>query len=94
MKKLFNWLFRRRLTYGRDIISHVTVLNSDKKADKDGLFSGLITVVDFGKRYLVITEVAALSVKNPEVHIVSFDNIVTISRMRDGRLRMWIKVEE
>ena len=90
MKNFFKNLFRRSesktITFPNDIYNFVNVLDSalrDKKSNEQ--FSGLITKVDFENREVHV-------VGKTEAHVVPFDNIVTISRMRDDRLRMWIKV--
>lgn len=90
MKNFFKNLFRRSeskvITFPNDIYNFVNVLDSalrDKKSNEQ--FSGLITKIDFENREVHV-------VGKTEAHVVPFDDIVTISRMRDNRLRMWIKV--
>lgn len=92
MKSLFSKLFCRTITFGDSIRNFVCVLLSDDKDKKcKNFFDGLITKVDFTNRNMVITE--QVTREHSEL-IVSFDNIVTINRMKDGRLRMWIKAQE
>lgn len=92
MKSFFNKLFGRTVTFGDSISNFVNVLNADNREKKcNSLFDGLITRVDFTARKMVITE--QISSEHKEL-VVDFKDIVTLSRMNDGRLRMWIKVEE
>lgn len=88
MKNFIKNLFRRSdskvVTFPNDIYNFVNVLDSDKSKKEDDLFSGLITKVDFENREVHV-------VGKTEAHVVPFDDIVTISRMKDYRLRMWIK---
>lgn len=87
MKNLFEKLFRRRITFGNDIYNFVNVIDSDERDKKNNdLFSGLIKSIDFERREVCVADKMA-------TYTISFDNIVTISRMRDHRLRMWIKKE-
>ena len=91
--KLLNRLFRRPFTFGNDISNFVNVMDSAKRDQRcDDLFCGMITSVDFNKREVVIVS-NKTSEYEQGTHVVGFDSIVTISRMKDGRLRMWIKVE-
>ena len=89
MKKLFYKLFRPPITFGCDISNFVSVLDSVKSNSKsDDLFAGFIKSVDFNKRTIVIV------VRGEHAggeRTVSFNDVVTIRRMKDGRLRMWIK---
>lgn len=86
IKKLFRRSDNKTITFPNDIYNFVNVLDSalrDKKTNEQ--FSGLITKVDFENREVHV-------VGKTEAHVVPFDDIVTISRMKDNRLRMWIKV--
>lgn len=85
---MFEKLFSRKITFGDTIINFVSVLDSDKRGQNDDLFCGLIKVVDFNKREVVIKN----SFSNAE-KTIPFDKIVTLSRMKDGRLRMWINTK-
>jgi hypothetical protein len=92
MKSFFKRLFSRTITFNVGISNFVNVVDSDKRKENNDLFSGTITEVNFDERYLVIEDKRAK--RQEEVHTVPFDDIVTIGRMKDGRLRMWIKVKE
>lgn len=92
MKSFFKRLFNRTITFNVGISNFVNVVDSDKRKENNEMFSGTITEVNFDERYMVIEDNRAK--RQEEVHTVHFDDIVTISRMRDGRLRMWIKVKE
>ena len=92
MKSFFKRLFSRTITFNVGISNFVNVVNTAKRKENNDLFSGTITEVNFNERYMVIEDKRAKH--QEEVHTVHFDDIVTISRMRDGRLRMWIKVKE
>lgn len=92
MKSFFNRLFRRTITFDAGINNHVNVVDTDKRKENNDLFSGVITEIDFDNREVAIENKFSLLYSGKMV--VKFDKIVTISRMRDGRLRMWIKVED
>jgi len=92
MKSFFNRLFRRTITFDAGINNHVNVVDTDKRKENNDLFSGVITEIDFDNREVVIENKFSLLYSGKMV--VKFDKIVTISRMKDGRLRMWIKVED
>ena len=92
MKSFFNRLFRRTITFDAGINNHVNVVDTDKRKENNDLFSGVITEIDFDNREVVIENKFSLLYSGKMV--VKFDKIVTVSRMRDGRLRMWIKVED
>lgn len=78
--KLFDKLFNRPFRFNKGVSTMVQVFDSSKSKHFDEILSGFISEVDFNNRVVIIDH-----------HVVSIDNIVTISRMRDGRLRMWIK---
>ena len=92
MKSFFKRLFSRTITFNVGISNFVNVVDSDKRKENNEMYSGTITKVNFNERYLVIEDKRAKH--QEEVHTVYFDDIVTISRMKDGRLRMWIKEKE
>ena len=91
MKKFFRRLFGRTIHFGDNIRNFVCVLNSNKKND-DELYFGFISSVNFDKRELTIS--STIEGVFPKKIVIPFDDIVTVSRMRDSRLRMWIKVKE
>ena len=93
MKKFFRKLLCRRIYFDTAVKNFVSVLDTYKRND-DECFSGVITCVDFKERSLHIESSSCFKYGKPIVHTIPFDNIVTLSRMRDGRLRMWIKVED
>jgi len=92
MKSFFKRLFSRTITFDEGINSFVNVVDSDKRKENNDIFSGTITEVNFDNREVLIENKFSLLYMGKMV--VKFDDIVTISRMRDGRLRMWIKVKE
>lgn len=94
MNKLLSILFHRVVHFGTDIRSYVRVTDSNKRNKKDDdLFCGTLDYVDFDNRTVVITELKELTLKRGDVHIIPFDKIVTLSRMKDGRLRMWLNLD-
>ena len=89
MKSFISKLFSRSVTFGNDMRNCVNVLKSVPETKQCiNLYTGFITSVNFNKRMVVI-ETGTEGIKH-----VPFDKVVTISRMQDGRLRMWIKVED
>ena len=92
MKSFLKRLFSRTITFNVGISNFVNVVDTDKRKENNDIFSGTITEVNFNERYMVIDD--KRSKHQEEVYTVHFDDIVTISRMKDGRLRMWIKVKE
>jgi hypothetical protein len=92
MKSFFKRLFSRTITFNVGISNFVNVVDSDKRKENNDIFSGTITEVNFDERYLVIEDKRAN--RQEDVRTIHLDDIVTISRMKDGRLRMWIKVKE
>jgi hypothetical protein len=92
MESFFKGLFSRTITFNVGISNFVNVVDSDKRKENNDLFSGTITEVNFDERYMVIEDKRVK--RQEEVHTIHIDDIVTISRMKDGRLRMWIKVKE
>ena len=89
MKKLFYKLFGRKIFFGYNTANFVNVVNSNKK--DDDVFSGVIKSVDFDKRLVFIEESMYITNGKNIIHCIPFGRIVTVGRMRDGRLRMWIK---
>lgn len=88
---------RRPVKFGEKLENFVNVIDTNHRNGKKSgmLFNGYIKLVDFDNRELVIIE-SGRDVKPSDaaIHVVKFENIVTISRMDDNRLRMWIKVED
>lgn len=91
MLSFFNKLFGRNVKLEAGINTFMSALNSDNKEKM--LFSGFITMVDFDRRRV---EVLCNSKTKRQQYrrVIDFDKIVTISRMKDGRLRMWVSVED
>ena len=92
MKKFFRMLFgikdNRVINFNRTTKTVVQVFDSkDDGPKRKKLYYGFVSGVDFDRRMLVIDEDAYM-------HEVSFDSIVTMSRMADGRIRIWINVED
>lgn len=90
MKSLFKKLFKRTVEFEPTSYNYVCVLNSATK--REPLRYGNIQSIDFDARKLTIGCKNDQWQKSEELEI-GFDQIVTISRMKDGRLRLWIKVE-
>ena len=86
MRKIFNKLFKRVVSFNEDYRSQVSVYDSTSK--KPELFTGVINDIDFDGREIHVQEVQYG--KRLDIHTICFDTIVSISRMKDGRLRMWI----
>lgn len=93
MKSFFKRLFHRTVVIGGDTYNYVSVLNSQKKEGKRSgeICHGLIKEVDFEQRKVYVLVTNRLT---SVMSVFAFDQIVTISRMDDGRLRMWVKVKE
>lgn len=92
MKNFFKMLFskknKRVVNFKRTTLNIVQVFDTKEQGPKrKKLYRGFIYEVDFDKRMLVLDEDCSL-------HYVPFDDIVTMSRMEDGRIRIWIKVED
>lgn len=89
-----NYFRRPIVKFGTDISNFVSVLDSDSQdKKKDDICCGMISKIDFNKRILEIEAKSAFH-KKSYTTTIPFNKIVTISRMKDGRLRMWIKTEE
>lgn len=86
MRKIFNKLFKRVVSLNNDYRSQVSVYDSTSK--KPELFTGVIYDIDFDDRKVRIQEVQFA--KQLDIRTICFDDIISISRMKDGRLRMWI----
>lgn len=83
-------LFRRPLTFVKNSGNFVNVLDTNQKnGTSESLFNGFVMKVDFNKRLLYI-ELTDLS-REGIMKVIPFDDVVTINRMKDGRIRMWIK---
>lgn len=92
MKKFFKMLFSKKnnrvINFERTTKNVVQVFNSkDEGPRRKKLYYGFISSVNFTDRCLVIDE-------DCYPHTLPFDNIVTMSRMDDGRIRIWINEEE
>lgn len=92
MKSFLSTLFGRKVTFGKNISNFVNVVDSGKERKNNDIINGYITNVDFSERVIEIK--SSVKKYGPDSLVVKFDDVVTISRMRDGRLRMWIKVED
>lgn len=88
MKNFFSKLFGKStqvINFKRTTRTVAQVLDSREKGPKrDMLYSGFISEVDFGNRMLFIED-------ESRIYKVHFDMIVSMSRMNDGRIRIWIK---
>lgn len=94
MRNIFSKLFNRTVTFRNDITNCVSVLDSKNRGPRsEELLCGFILYADFDKRVICIRTGATLTNKMEE-HFISFDDIVTMSRMKDGRLRLWINNAE
>jgi len=91
MKNFLKMLFSKHnqvINFKRTTRTVVQVFDTNEQGPKrKKLFYGFISSVDFDNRILVIDE-------DGYMHRISFDRIVTVSRMSDYRIRIWIKVEE
>lgn len=95
LKSFIKRAFRSEITFGNDIKNFVNVLNTDKHGPKsEELFHGFIKSIDFNNRTLTISEQIEYIQEEATTHVVSFDRVISISRMQDGRLRMWIIKED
>lgn len=92
MKSFLSKLFGRTVSFEENISNFVNVVDANKRKGENNIFDGSIKCVDFDKRTMLI--VSAKGMGTRQEYRVIFDNIVTISRMQDGRLRMWIRKEE
>lgn len=87
MKKLFN-LLRGRIELPATIKTHVLVTSS---AQGEPLFFGRIQYVNFPRREVVVVQLKDKTLQEIKLHFFKFDNIVSIVRMVDGRIRIWIR---
>lgn len=92
MKKFFRMLFGKKsnqvINFERTTRTIVQVFDTNEEGPKrKKLFHGFISGVDFTNRMLSIDE-------DGYIHKMPFDCIVSMSRMEDERIRIWIKVEE
>ena len=91
MKKFFRMLFSKNnqvINFNRTTKTIVQVFDSnDEGPRRKKLYHGFISEVDFTNRVISIDE-------DGYIHKMPFDCIVTMSRMEDGRIRIWIKVED
>jgi NADH dehydrogenase FAD-containing subunit len=94
MKSLFSKLFGKAITFTDSKKTFACVLDANKKSKENELFYGNVKSIDFDKRVVVITDVEDYTLAERNVHTISFDRIVSINRMRDGRLRLWINTED
>lgn len=92
MKNFFKMLFSKKenqvINFKRTTKTIVQVFDSNDEGPKrKKLYHGFIAAVDFANRVLVLDEDAY-------IHKIHFDEIVSMSRMEDGRIRIWINEEE
>lgn len=88
MKSFISKLFGRSVSFKENISNFVNVVDANKRKGENELFNGSIKHVDFDKR--TITVITPLCMGEQKEYTIMFQNIVSISRMHDGRLRMWI----
>ena len=95
MKKLFSKLFGRTVNLKNGISTFVTVLESSENRRKNEiLFHGFVSRIDFDDRIITIAETDSYKDAVIGTRTLCIDKIVSMSRLMDGRLRMWIKKED
>lgn len=92
MKSFLSKLFGRTVSFEENISNFVNVVDANKCKGSNELFDGSIHHVDFDNRTLLVVTPSCLGER--QEYTIKFQDIVTISRMQDGRLRMWIRKEE
>lgn len=90
MKNFFKKLFgsNQVINFKRTTKTVVQVFDSEDEGPKRRkLFCGFIYNVDFNTRLLHVDT-------DDSIREIKFDNIVSMSRMGDRRIRIWIKTKE